>query len=99
MRMIPEWKQLTAQQRADYVQGLFIALRDVSLESRTAMTVMKRIGMADGQQVLKDAKSFLELELRGWLVDQHDVDYIWRMCRGKQIAVELLESLDVSSGI
>ena len=97
--MIPEWKQLTAQQRADYVQGLFIALRDATLESRTAITTMKRIGMADGKKVLEDAKSFVELELRGWLVDQHDVDYIWRTCREKKIAVELLESLDVLPSI
>ena len=97
--MIPEWKQLTTQQRADYVQGLFISLRDVSLESRTAMTTMKRVGMADGQTILANAVSFIELELRGWLVDQHDVDYIWRMCREKRIAVELLESLDVSASI
>ena len=97
--MIPEWKQLTAQQRADYVQGLFIALRDATLESRTAITTMKRIGMADGKKVLEDAKSFVELELRGWLVDQHDVDYIWRTCREKKIAVELLESLDASLDI
>src|SRR3990172_342404 len=94
--MIPEWKQLTTQQRADYVQGLFISLRDTTLESRTAMTIMKRIGIADGEIVLEDAKSFVELELRGWMVDQYDVDYIWRMCREKKIAVELLESLDVS---
>lgn len=97
--MIPEWRQLTTQQKADYVQGLFIALRDTTLEARTAMTLMKRIGIADGQQVLKDAKSFVELELRGWLVDQHDVDYIWRTCREKKIAVELLESLDASTSI
>ena len=97
--MIPEWKQLTAQQRADYVQGLFIALRDATLESRTAITTMKRIGMADGKKVLEDAKSFVELELRGWLVDQHDVDYIWRTCREKKIAVELLESLDALPSI
>ncbi|HEY4714366.1 MAG TPA: hypothetical protein VIH30_09045, partial [Aquirhabdus sp.] len=70
--MISEWKQLTVQQHADYVQGLFIALRDTNLESRTAMTTMKRIGMADGQIVLRDAKSFTELELRGWIVDQYD---------------------------
>jgi len=94
--MIPEWKQLTAQQRADYVQGLFIALRDAALESRTAATTMKRVGIADGAEVLQNAKSFVELELRGWMVDQRDVDYIWRMCREKKIAVELLESLDVS---
>ena len=97
--MIPEWKQLTAQQRADYVQGLFIALRDTTLESRTAMTVMKRVGMADGKKVLEDAKSFVELELRGWMIDQRDVDYIWRVCREKKIAAELLESLDTSPSI
>src|SRR3990167_11268684 len=97
--MILEWKQLTAQQRADYVQGLFISLRDTTLESRTAITTMKRVGMADGQQVLKDAKSFIELELRGWMIDRHDVDYIWRMCREKKIAVELLETLDVLPSI
>ena len=97
--MIPEWKQLTAQQRADYVQGLFIALRDATLESRTAITTMKRIGMADGKKVLEDAKSFVELELRGWMVDQRDVDYIWRTCREKKIAVELLESLDALPSI
>ena len=97
--MILEWKQLTAQQRADYVQGLFISLRDTTLESRTAITTMKRVGMADGQQVLKDAKSFIELELRGWMIDRHDVDYIWSMCREKKIAVELLETLDVLPSI
>ena len=95
--MISEWSQLTPQQRADYVQGLFIALRNTTLELRTAMTVMKRIGQTDGKAVLENAKSFTELELRGWMVDQHDVDYIWRMCREKNIAVELLESLDASS--
>ena len=91
-----QWESLTTQQKADYVQGLFIALRDATLESRTAMTTMKRIGIADGHQVLIDAKSFIELELRGWIVDQHDVDYIWRRCRAKQIAVELLESLETN---
>ena len=92
-----EWKKLTAQQRADYVQGLFIALRDTTLEKRTIMTPMKHVGLADGKQILKDAKSFMELELRGWMVDAHDVDYIWRICREKKIAAELLESLDNES--
>lgn len=94
-----EWSKLTAQQKADYVQGLFIALRDTTLERRTVMTLMKRIGLADGQQVLSDARSFVELETRGWIVDQRDVDYIWRRCRERNVAQELIDIIDSQPSI
>jgi len=70
------------QERADYVHGLFMALKGKQ-DPRTPMTPLKVIGLTDGLAATK----------AGMVFKAEAAELIWRVCRKENIGAEK-ESID-----